>query len=717
MEYVEVLLNVAEVWENALGDHGSLLFDIVQKDSESIETRSLAYFTNSMAKRLLIIAKPNADHFLLKKNAETLEASKRSVLDAGIVPVLLEDSIYALFFKHQLIESLDDMLRRVFVGRMVPSNVNLDDYLISHFYVRQVFEFISPLLNITKDQIQWGTIDSKDHGHFQEGVYYLNDKLFKSSFVHSSLNAEDCFAKKGECCACCRQQILDALIKNLNQERQREIYGKFSLKGHQSEDPRIPVFASIDPTENGLSFTFKAPKQCKKEFLVSYRLNPSENWVEEKAHFRTSNHFANCQKHDLVDLENGCYDLRVGITICGQIHYSEEIKIATVCGPLAVKCQHDLDSNTARFTWDLCPCADSYQLIFGEEVVETKELGWTFPVPVEQTNTRMTYSVTCSLGRGTCPKDVIINDFISYQNVMDEDVSLTVVPMAGGDDSSDEGMAVDQSFNMETDTEVIAPSKRLPPKQLSPKQLPSKRPRIDLDDNERDSEIETEFELDNTVNQANSRIIGYKARDPNVTNQSTIEIPDTEEEYLSVMLPGGVENSFRIHYENVPEEHRSVIKRLFAQGSKKVAAKFNSLVQIKEIGPEEDHPCRGQNGVYATRNLKKNVNLGPYSGQLQISLKDDEEFVENDYLFKIYEDKEYIVSIDSEKFGNSTRYINDYRKIAPQNNAKFVITCDPTTGELRANLKLVTSVCEGDEILLDYGESYWHAKNPNLQKE
>ena len=61
--------------------------------------------------------------------------------------------------------------------------------------------------------------------------------------------------------------------------------------------------------------------------------------------------------------------------------------------------------------------------------------------------------------------------------------------------------------------------------------------------------------------------------------------------------------------------------------------------------------------------------------------------------------------IDASKFGNEMRFINDYRNIADEENAYFVI--DRERGEYQTRIVASRYIEPGEEILTDYGEEYW----------
>jgi hypothetical protein len=59
--------------------------------------------------------------------------------------------------------------------------------------------------------------------------------------------------------------------------------------------------------------------------------------------------------------------------------------------------------------------------------------------------------------------------------------------------------------------------------------------------------------------------------------------------------------------------------------------------------------------------------------------------------------------VDAQRFGNESRFINDFRDIAPMPNVAFMPYRAPATGELAIGVVALRAIRGDDEILADYG--------------
>ena len=84
------------------------------------------------------------------------------------------------------------------------------------------------------------------------------------------------------------------------------------------------------------------------------------------------------------------------------------------------------------------------------------------------------------------------------------------------------------------------------------------------------------------------------------------------------------------------------------------------------------------------------------------------------------------LDIDAEKAGNEFRFLNDYRRIANKPNCKMFQQLDSVTKKQRYNaiyyitinnnrilLSPLSTIKKGDELLIDYGDSYWDEVDPD----
>ena len=121
-------------------------------------------------------------------------------------------------------------------------------------------------------------------------------------------------------------------------------------------------------------------------------------------------------------------------------------------------------------------------------------------------------------------------------------------------------------------------------------------------------------------------------------------------------------------------------------------------VQILKI-EDEDHPLNGEYGLFPTRQWLPFEIIGTYTGEV----------VKNTpgrYVARLFISKNgNNWCVDAEKEGNETRFINDYRNIAPEPNVFFSKTV--VNGKITILVVVIKPINIGDEIVSDYGEDYW----------
>lgn len=105
-------------------------------------------------------------------------------------------------------------------------------------------------------------------------------------------------------------------------------------------------------------------------------------------------------------------------------------------------------------------------------------------------------------------------------------------------------------------------------------------------------------------------------------------------------------------------------------------------------------------GLYSRKSLPAFTVFGPYTGARVASIQANDH-----YSFSLGDKK----SVDAGKSGNQTRFINDYRGTGSRRNADSVLADD------NVFFYLTEPVGEGEEILLDYGDTYW--KYYNLERD
>ncbi len=110
-------------------------------------------------------------------------------------------------------------------------------------------------------------------------------------------------------------------------------------------------------------------------------------------------------------------------------------------------------------------------------------------------------------------------------------------------------------------------------------------------------------------------------------------------------------------------------------------------------------------GLFTLRSFKKGEYIGEYSGMIT---KNREYLRLNNYLhlypFKTTDGRHY--SIDAEKHGNHTRFINHSFK--PNLDKKFVVF----DGMFHLIFILNQDIPANTQLSFDYGKNYWHLRGP-----
>jgi hypothetical protein len=132
---------------------------------------------------------------------------------------------------------------------------------------------------------------------------------------------------------------------------------------------------------------------------------------------------------------------------------------------------------------------------------------------------------------------------------------------------------------------------------------------------------------------------------------------------------------------------------------------LEELVTIRKVA-DPNHPCNGQLGLFAARELKKDYYLGEYTGividQMVESVYSSKYLV--DYSNPGIDGLEMVVA-DAAVQGNEMRFINDFRNTGKEVN--IVMKRMWVAGMLRPFVQLTSDVKEGEEFFADYGERYW----------
>eukprot|EP01119_Soliformovum_irregulare_P005678 TRINITY_DN17414_c0_g1_i1.p1 TRINITY_DN17414_c0_g1~~TRINITY_DN17414_c0_g1_i1.p1 ORF type:complete len:376 (+),score=91.24 TRINITY_DN17414_c0_g1_i1:68-1195(+) len=138
-----------------------------------------------------------------------------------------------------------------------------------------------------------------------------------------------------------------------------------------------------------------------------------------------------------------------------------------------------------------------------------------------------------------------------------------------------------------------------------------------------------------------------------------------------------------------------------------------AVIKIIEL---EGHPCKGQRGLYAARDLRDGTYLGEYTGRVVLY---SSEVLKSKYLVDYsnpFEEGCDKIWIDAAFEGNETRYINDLRNTGREANT--VMRRVWLAGSLRVFIQLTRDVAKGEEFLTDYGSGYWeNLQDDNVEEE
>lgn len=122
--------------------------------------------------------------------------------------------------------------------------------------------------------------------------------------------------------------------------------------------------------------------------------------------------------------------------------------------------------------------------------------------------------------------------------------------------------------------------------------------------------------------------------------------------------------------------------------------KKSSIDGVRIVVLGENHFLHGQYGLIATKNFSKFNILGEYTGKIN---KTGNKF--SAFLTEIY-------NVDASTSGNEMRFINDYRNIADRPNVCLEVCYIDKKPKIL--IVVIEKINEGNEILLDYGESYFN---------
>ncbi|MCK5648438.1 MAG: SET domain-containing protein-lysine N-methyltransferase [Gammaproteobacteria bacterium] len=108
-------------------------------------------------------------------------------------------------------------------------------------------------------------------------------------------------------------------------------------------------------------------------------------------------------------------------------------------------------------------------------------------------------------------------------------------------------------------------------------------------------------------------------------------------------------------------------------------------------------------GLFARVNIEATDTIGHYTGEIVNDAEvDNEPYLSSDYILWVCTDHNIV---GEGPLANYTRYINH----SEQANGRIVVS----TRWKKARIEAIKTIHPGDEILIDYGPSYWEAKKYN----
>jgi SET domain len=157
------------------------------------------------------------------------------------------------------------------------------------------------------------------------------------------------------------------------------------------------------------------------------------------------------------------------------------------------------------------------------------------------------------------------------------------------------------------------------------------------------------------------------------------------------------------------------LKRARALRSKISEGASWTHVRIEKI-TDRSHPCFGEYGLFATRDMKKNDYIMDYAGRVVI--RAPESCSESRYICELrqqvkYGGKYYNIDVDAVAAGNEARFINDCTGTSNTPNAEFIPYFDGCCGECRIGIHATRDIMKGEELFVPYGEAYWKAVRAN----
>lgn len=127
------------------------------------------------------------------------------------------------------------------------------------------------------------------------------------------------------------------------------------------------------------------------------------------------------------------------------------------------------------------------------------------------------------------------------------------------------------------------------------------------------------------------------------------------------------------------------------------------IMRIKD----ENHPAKGQYGLFASKKISPRSLIINYIGEVHC---DDRPGSDYDLSLLRLQDG-LSVGIDASKYGNESRFVNDFRGVAERPNVYFHESVNEA-GEISISIwSGSNAIKKGDELLVSYGKGFWKARN------
>eukprot|EP01120_Amphizonella_sp_Union-15-10_P008317 TRINITY_DN2978_c0_g1_i4.p1 TRINITY_DN2978_c0_g1~~TRINITY_DN2978_c0_g1_i4.p1 ORF type:complete len:334 (-),score=44.30 TRINITY_DN2978_c0_g1_i4:66-1067(-) len=132
-------------------------------------------------------------------------------------------------------------------------------------------------------------------------------------------------------------------------------------------------------------------------------------------------------------------------------------------------------------------------------------------------------------------------------------------------------------------------------------------------------------------------------------------------------------------------------------------ATLASLAEIRII-KDSNHPCNGERGLFAAKDLDEGIFLGEYTGTVSWDQKTvNYSLYAMDFTHE--GSKEGFIKLDADRTGNELRFINDFHGISTSPNTLFRKVW--VEQEMKVLSVVTEPIKKGQEFTVDYGEQYW----------